>query len=373
MSDDMHTRRQVLKAGTSLFVGVVLGGCKNENHAGDERQEASPAIQKSQRPRDGSAHAKPKGPLPTLGWETIASGTDGPGPRSRHGLVYDRKARAVVLFGGTIGGGSRAMRLKSDTWELKGESWSQISISVPPPAIHRGAMVYCDNIESTLLFGGQGAKGQMFGDTWIYTAGDWRLRSDIAGPPPRCGHCMAYDSVGHVVLFGGIKADGVLDQSLDDTWIFDGTSWTKLDIKGPPARRYAAFAYDPQLGGCLLHGGSADDFSRIPFGDAWLFQKGNWKRLPETLTTTARDDHGLCYHRRANRMVLLEGLSGTRGVLVRENDQWKKVAAHPIHPRHQCSPLAWNDDLGGIIMHGGEARAFGPPLEETLLLRMPAS
>jgi hypothetical protein len=35
-------------------------------------------------------------------------------------------------------------------------------------------------------------------------------------------------------------------------------------------RRYAAFAYDPDLTGCVLHGGAADDTGRKIFGDAWL-------------------------------------------------------------------------------------------------------
>ena len=178
------------------------------------------------------------------------------------------------------------MQLKSDTWEFKDGSWFQIRTLSSPPAMHRGAMVYCEHIESTVLFGGQGKKGQMFGDTWTYAAGEWQLRSNLLGPSPRCGHSMAYDPSGQAVLFGGIKANGVLDESLGDTWTFDGRVWTKLNISGPPARRYAAFAFDPHLGGCLLHGGSADDFSRQGYGDAWLFREGRWRSLPKTLTTS---------------------------------------------------------------------------------------
>ena len=44
----------------------------------------------------------PADPAPTLGWEVIAAGNDGPGLRSRHGLVYDRSAKAAVLFAGII-------------------------------------------------------------------------------------------------------------------------------------------------------------------------------------------------------------------------------------------------------------------------------
>jgi hypothetical protein len=182
---------------------------------------------------------------------------------------------------------------------------------------------------------------------------------------------MAFDEqAGVVVLFGGIDPD---DNPLGDTWLFDGTSWKKVSGMSPPARRYAALAYDPDVKGCLLHGGAEDDHGRRTFGDAWLFQDNTWKRLGESYDTDPRDDHGLGYHRRAKRMVMLEGVAGARGMLVREATGWRPVEANPLHPRHQCSPLAWDDELGGLLLHGGESRHGGPQFDTTLLLRMPAA
>jgi hypothetical protein len=182
---------------------------------------------------------------------------------------------------------------------------------------------------------------------------------------------MAFDErAGVAVLFGGIKPGGT---PLGDTWLFDGTSWEEEGGTGPPARRYAAFAYDPGLRGCVLHGGAEDDRGRRTFGDAWLFRDGIWKRLGTSFETDPRDDHGLGYHRRAERLVMLEGVAGARGVLVREATGWRAVEASPLHPRHQCSPLAWDDQLGGLLLHGGEARHGGPQSDLTLLLRMPAA
>src|SRR5207247_8395489 len=63
MSDREITRRQALQVTAAFFVGAGLTGC------GSRRREMA------------------REPAPTLGWETIASGNTGPGPRSRHGLV----------------------------------------------------------------------------------------------------------------------------------------------------------------------------------------------------------------------------------------------------------------------------------------------
>jgi hypothetical protein len=182
---------------------------------------------------------------------------------------------------------------------------------------------------------------------------------------------MAFDEHADVaVLFGGIDPD---DNPLGDTWLFDGTSWKKVSGMSPPARRYAAFAYDPDLKGCLLHGGAEDDHGRRTFEGAWLFQDNTWKSLGKSFDTDRRDDHGLGYHRRAKRMVMLEGVAGARGILVREATGWQPVEASPLHARHQCSPLTWDHELGGLLLHGGESRHGGPQFDTTLLLRMPAA
>jgi hypothetical protein len=180
---------------------------------------------------------------------------------------------------------------------------------------------------------------------------------------------MAFDEqAGVAVLFGGVDA---AMKSLGDTWLFDGTSWKKVRGTNPPARRYAALAYDPDLNGCLLHGGSDDESGNRSFGDAWLLRGSTWERLGAGFETESRDDHSLGYHRVARRLVMLEGIAGARGVLVLEESGWQFVKASPLHPLHQCSPLAWDADLGGLLLHGGESHHQGPQFDTTILLRMP--
>ncbi len=310
-----------------------------------------------------------KGPPPTLGWQVIAAGDAGPGPRSRHGMAYDRRAKVAVLFGGIVW---RPESLRSDTWELRGGSWKRIRTAEAPPARHRGVMVYLDSRERSLLFGGQADDGTFLGDTWTYSDQRWRrVSSSATSPSPRCGHCLTFDErAGTAVLFGGISPN---DQPLGDTWLFDGESWKKVDGTGPPARRYAALAYDPGLKGCVLHGGAEDDHGRHTFGDTWLFQNGAWEPLGKGFDTGPRDDHGLGYHRVAECLVMLDGLGGARGILKREATGWGHVPADPLHPRHPCAPLVWDEELGGLLLHGGEARHGGPQFDATLLLRMPAA
>jgi hypothetical protein len=232
-------------------------------------------------------------------------------------------------------------------------------------------MVYDEHRAVSILFGGQANNGAMLGDTWFYARRRWRRwkRWWRRQPEPRCGHALACDpKSGQAVLFGGI---GEGDRTLSDTWVFNGKAWRELRrVPSPPPRRYAAFAYDPSHQGCLLHGGSVDDVGRQQFGDSWLFRDGGWARLPAGFDTDVRDDHGLAYHRTARTMVMLDGIRSARGLLAATVEGWEPVAAVPMHPRHQCSPLAWDDGLEGLVLHGGEAHHAGRQFEATLVLRL---
>src|SRR3989442_490964 len=110
MNDQSPTRRQALQAASAIFGAAVVGcgGGNRDKQAVVDDQPAPPAVPGSgdgTRPSSQGAkvisESTPKANEPALKltWETIAAGKAGPGPRSRHGLVYDRKTKAAVLFG----------------------------------------------------------------------------------------------------------------------------------------------------------------------------------------------------------------------------------------------------------------------------------
>ncbi len=368
MRHQQLTRRDVLKAAAFVMASPSVSGC------GRKQQDAAPALPNTPPAQSNKAEALDMGPAfdGKFVWKVVASGNRSPGPRSRHGLVYDAEARANVLFGGILWpkGGS----LLADTWEFRDGEWSEVPLTTSPPARHRGAIVYDPSRGQSVLFGGQGNQGNdwpILGDTWIYAGRRWRQWKPGFGsrPEPRFGHAMAFDEEsGMTVLFGG-AAD--IDQSLRDTWLFDGNSWRRVSGPAPPARRYAAFGFDPYLRGCVLNGGSSDEGSHS-FGDTWLFCGGTWTLLANDFETAAHDDHALVYHRTAKRLIMFGGLGGSHGVQVREARGWRSPETIMLPPRHQCSPLAWNDELDGLVLHGGEAHHAGPQFNTTWVLRVAA-
>jgi hypothetical protein len=311
--------------------------------------------------------------IPNFVWKPITSGRGGPGPRSRHGLAYDRRRGATVLFGGALAG--PAGGILSDTWEFYDGEWSLISTPVAPPARDRVALAYDGRRHKCVLFGGQAWDGEFFrarGDTWAYANERWREVGARPAPRPRCGHALAFDEgAGVAVLFGGAPDPGL--RPLADTWLFDGGSWQEVSGPGPPPRRHAALAYDPDLGGCVLNGGSDDDEGTRPFGDTWLFRDGTWARLPAGFDTAARHGHALAYHRAARRLVMFGGFGGEHELLVRGPDGWHPVEGLQLPPRHQCAPLAWDERLDGLVCHGGETQDGGHQFDTTWVLHLSAT
>ena len=149
-----------------------------------------------------------------------------------------------------------------------------------------------------------------------------------------------------------------------------GPGGADINTPSPSHRRYGAFAYNPDLEGCVLHGGSMDESGAVGYGDTWLFRDRTWRALPHSFNTDNRDDHGLAYHRTAKKMLMLEGVGGQRGILAMSDKGWEPVRTEPLHPRHQCSPLVWADDLGGLVLYGGEECHRGPQFDTTMVLRL---
>lgn len=209
-----------------------------------------------------------------------------------------------------------------------------------------------------VLFGGAPAQpgGGWFNDTWVYSnlTSTWsRGPAAPAGLTPRGGMAAAFDPVGgNVVVFGG---SGPQWPPLDETWLFDGTAWTK----GPAApaglegRVGAEMAYDPDIAKVVLFGGSGEGIYR----DTWLYDGAtdSWSPGPAApAAMSARGFFGMTYDPVIHRVVVAGGNGGT-DVWLFDGSQWTAGPALPsdtIGPRERVS-MAFDPQLGGDVLFGG--------------------
>jgi hypothetical protein len=144
----------------------------------------------------------------------------------------------------------------------------------------------------------------------------WTQKEDI-GPSARFGHAMTYDSVrSRTILFGGGLLIGGQPGSVNDTWEWNGESWTQLADIGPPARQDHASCFDSVRQTALLFGGLSGQ--NTPLGDTWSWNGEDWTQLDDS-GPLARSGHAMVFDSTRGRAVLFGGESGT-GVL---NDTWE--------------------------------------------------
>src|SRR5262245_16888651 len=82
----------------------------------------------------------------------------------------------------------------------------------------------------------------------------WHQRITPTGPGPRSYHAMVFDDARQrTVLFGGFIGGTV---TLNDTWEWDGTTWTlRPTVHAPGPRWLYRLAYDRGRGRTVLFGG----------------------------------------------------------------------------------------------------------------------
>lgn len=151
-------------------------------------------------------------------------------PSGRYGsnLVYDADNSRGFLFGGRSG----VATLNDDTWVYyyENNSWSEIITVIKPDIRYWHGMVYDSNNQKVIVFGGRnlGAPGQALADTWEFdlSTNEWAEILPGSHPSRRMDFSMVYDNnVQKTILFGGFRFD---DITLGDTWTYtyNTNSWS---------------------------------------------------------------------------------------------------------------------------------------------------
>jgi hypothetical protein len=241
-------------------------------------------------------------PAPTsAGWAQV-NATASPPARNVSMQAYDPATGQFVLFGGNT-----ASTALNDTWIWTGTTWTQVddtgdpgctsTCTNSPPKRYTAAMAYDPATSQLILFGGQ--EGGTYGnDTWAWNGTTWTQVDDAgaagcvstcpSSPPIRQGPMLAWDPASaQMLLFGGFIS---YPSPLNDTWTWNGSTWTQVDDAGdpgctnactssPPARQAGGMAFDQATGQLLLFGGANATTS---LNDTWLWSGTTWSQADDS-------------------------------------------------------------------------------------------
>ena len=143
--------------------------------------------------------------------------------------------------------------------------WRRLETATQPSGRDQSAAAYHPGIERVVLFGGHDY-GSGLADTWVFDGETWTELDLGRAPDPRYQAPMVYDAArGELVMFGGRVPQG--SQKLGDTWVFDGSEWhQRAPAVSPPAMGGAGLAYDPRHDEVVLFGGERADGTESDVG-----------------------------------------------------------------------------------------------------------
>src|SRR5688572_27497719 len=108
------------------------------------------------------------------------------------------------------------------------QNWSLASVPIGPQGATLPRMAFDVQRSRCVLFGGWNAPSGtiVFDQTWEFDGVSWTLRTPATVPDERDSHVMAYDLArGRTVMFGGWDFNFVF---LGQTWEWDGTNWQNM-------------------------------------------------------------------------------------------------------------------------------------------------
>lgn len=237
-----------------------------------------------------------------------------PSPRNQPAIAFDSKRGKLFLFGGI----DQAGRSLNDTWEWDGAKWeARQAAAAAPPARAAHSIAYDAGRGRIVLFGGQTGPSAL-ADTWEWDGNAWTKLEPKSFPPGRVAHALVYDRKRkRVILFGG--TDFATKQTFNDTWEWDGETWTPINTASAPEGRFHhTMAFDSKRNRVVLFGGNAAvpplnsaKFKAGQRGDTWEFDGKDWKAVTmATLPPPARDHHAMAYDASSKKVILFGGFQG---------------------------------------------------------------
>lgn len=289
-----------------------------------------------------------------------------PPPRVAPASAWDEAAQAFVVFGGYDA--SDAGIYRNDTWVWQKGKWTDVSTPTSPPARAYAGGAY-DRVHHTfVVFGGYNTQtGTNYDDTWTFDGTTWTQQHPAHAPPAlnEASDRMAYDdATGTIVL---VTSDALGSQH-PDTWTWDGTDWTEHASATQPTARWApALGYDQDTTSLLLFGGSAG-YNGTDLNDTWQWDGSNWTQASPAAAPPARAAATMDYDSAAHGMLLFGSDHGGTDTWLYANGTWTQQNPTQTPSGRGYAASAYDPvDSAEIVAFGGQGGSVSQPLADLWL------
>lgn len=201
----------------------------------------------------------------------------------------------------------------NETWLFNGTGtpdWTNTSatlVDASGPLPGRTGHIMSFDGANVMLYGGQGTTSSagVFQDTWTWNGTTWTKQNPATVPFGRFGAESTFLAGTGVVMFGGAIANG---QLLNETWVWNGTTWSQVTVAngtGPGARVGHAMASGTVVKNqVILFGGRGNKYQS---NSTWSFATGAWTELLPVTKPSIRSECVMSYDTTNNVYVLFGG------------------------------------------------------------------
>jgi hypothetical protein len=253
-------------------------------------------------------------------------------------------------------------------------NWKKLSPATSPSARTYSTMAYDPVSKKIVLFGGFGGSAQTFlNDTWTFDGTTWTEQNTSVAPPVRTGASMAFDKrIQKLVMFGGFNGQQNRKAFLQDTWLWDGatSTWSEAKMKSSPPRATGAVVFtDPLNGRAIMFGGYNFFKPKFPvYGDTWRWTGSTWKKLHPPASATPRG-WGVAVLDPARKNVVLTGgnadLLRTDNTWTWDGKTWTQQSPSTQVEALTFSGIAFDAESQLVILFGGWGGSNGEDVNET--------
>jgi hypothetical protein len=291
-------------------------------------------------------------------WQPATADTQTPGPRSLFVLVTDPTSGVIWLYGGL-----NDEQILDDLWKYSAGHWEQVTVADTPTVCSTPNGVWDTDRSRLVIVCADSSLHEFSGAAWKnFAPADFKKK-----PQTRRFSSAAYDqSLKKTVLFGGYNETNYID----DTWLWDGTTWTQITKNLPYDRSHAAMWYDPTMKKTLIYGGigQRNRDARIErFSDMWSFDGTGWTQM-KSITSTPGQRYGtqVVVDPGSKNVYLFGGMklnvNGNTQTQTYANDfwkwdgaQWTQITTSTTPPPRENSALAFDPLTNDMITFGGWA------------------
>jgi hypothetical protein len=176
---------------------------------------------------------------------------------------------------------------------------------------------------------------------------------------------------GVTVMYGGGNTSPFGGPSIDQTWEFNGVTWTRITTTNSPGGlANMGAAYDVIRQRTVIYGGDPDSFFPIASNQTWEYDGTNWTQVTTATNPGPLERPGMCFDITLQKTVLFGGIDpqtgGTDNTWVYDGINWTMLTVTGPRPsaRTGCQ-MVYDISRSVCILHGGMDPMTGNPFTDT--------